>query len=591
MSYDGITTRSVVHELSSLLIGGRIDKIFQQEKDELLIQVYNKGKNLKLLLSASSNNPRMYITNDSKKNPMSPPMFCMLLRKHLTSSIILNIEQYKMDRVVIFTLSGFDELGNKNKRELIIEIMGKHSNIILVDKDSNTILDSIKRVPLSISRVRQVLPGLKYSYISLDEKKDPREVTFEDFKYQIGRADLNQKILKFFYTHFMGLSPLISREICFLSDIEPSRTIISLDEDSVLTLYSSFHKIMKRVIDNDFQPMYIKKDNSDEIIAFYSFPLRQYGNIPFVELPSISLLLDLVYSKIDTFDRVSQKSANFRKMLLNRLERAQKKLANQKEDLLESRDREKYKVYADLLQSNLYKIQKGASEILLENYYDEDLKELLIPLDNKISPAENAQHYYKKYGKLKTANKLLESQIPETQLEIDYLEHVIMSIENSTNVEDLEEIKEDLVLNGYIALKNKPRKKQKEKQSKPLHFLSSENIDIYVGKNSKQNEFLTMKMAKKDDLWFHTRGIPGSHVIVRTEGKEVSDKTMLEASILAAYYSSGRNSLGVEVDYTQKKYVRKPKNAKTGMVIYENQKTLIANPQLIKSIDITKVED
>ncbi len=591
MSYDGITTRSVVHELSSLLIGGRIDKIFQQEKDELLIQVYNKGKNLKLLLSASSNNPRMYITNDSKKNPMSPPMFCMLLRKHLTSSIILNIEQYKMDRVVIFTLSGFDELGNKNKRELIIEIMGKHSNIILVDKDSNTILDSIKRVPLSISRVRQVLPGLKYSYISLDEKKDPREVTFEDFKYQIGRADLNQKILKFFYTHFMGLSPLISREICFLSDIEPSRTIISLDEDSVLTLYSSFHKIMKRVIDNDFQPMYIKKDNSDEIIAFYSFPLRQYGNIPFVELPSISLLLDLVYSKIDTFDRVSQKSANFRKMLLNRLERAQKKLANQKEDLLESRDREKYKVYADLLQSNLYKIQKGASEILLENYYDEDLKELLIPLDNKISPAENAQHYYKKYGKLKTANKLLESQIPETQLEIDYLEHVIMSIENSTNVEDLEEIKEDLVLNGYITLKNKPRKKQKEKQSKPLHFLSSENIDIYVGKNSKQNEFLTMKMAKKDDLWFHTRGIPGSHVIVRTEGKEVSDKTMLEASILAAYYSSGRNSLGVEVDYTQKKYVRKPKNAKTGMVIYENQKTLIANPQLIKSIDITKVED
>lgn len=591
MSYDGITTRSVVHELSSLLIGGRIDKIFQQEKDELLIQVYNKGKNLKLLLSASSNNPRMYITNDSKKNPMSPPMFCMLLRKHLTSSIILNIEQYKMDRVVIFTLSGFNELGNKNKRELIIEIMGKHSNIILVDKDSNTILDSIKRVPLSISRVRQVLPGLKYSYISLDEKKDPREVTFEDFKYQIGRADLNQKILKFFYTHFMGLSPLISREICFLSDIEPSRTIISLDEDSVLTLYSSFHKIMKRVIDNDFQPMYIKKDNSDEIIAFYSFPLRQYGNIPFVELPSISLLLDLVYSKIDTFDRVSQKSANFRKMLLNRLERSQKKLANQKEDFLESRDREKYKVYADLLQSNLYKIQKGASEILLENYYDEDLKELLIPLDNKISPAENAQHYYKKYGKLKTANKLLESQIPETQLEIDYLEHVIMSIENSTNVEDLEEIKEDLVLNGYITLKNKPRKKQKEKQSKPLHFLSSENIDIYVGKNSKQNEFLTMKMAKKDDLWFHTRGIPGSHVIVRTEGKEVSDKTMLEASILAAYYSSGRNSLGVEVDYTQKKYVRKPKNAKTGMVIYENQKTLIANPQLIKSIDITKVED
>lgn len=591
MSYDGITTRSVVNELSSLLIGGRIDKIYQQEKDELLIQVYNHGKNYKLLLSASSNNPRLYITQKSKKNPLSPPMFCMLLRKHITSSIILNIEQYKMDRVVVFTLSGFDELGNKKNRELVIEIMGKHSNIILVDKESQLILDSIKRVPFGISRVRQILPGLQYSFIDIDEKSNPLDSNFMDFKANIEKSNSNQKLLKFLYGSYMGLSPLISREICFLADLDPNRTIISVEENSILNLYNSFNSVMTRVNNNKFEPMYISKKDTEEIIAFYSFPLKQFGNMPFTSLSSISEILDFVYSKKDSFDRVTQKSANFRKMLVNRLERAQKKLAKQKEDLLESKDREKYKIYADLLQSNLYRIGKGKSDILLENYYDEDLKELLIPLDNKISAAENAQNYYKKYAKLKTANKLLIKQIPQTQSEIDYIEHVIMSIENSASVEDLEEIKEELVAGGYINIKSKSRKKTKEKAPKPLHFVSSDNLNIYVGKNSKQNEFITMKIAKKEDIWLHTKGIPGSHVIVKNEGNEIPEQTLEEAAILAAYYSSGRNSSSVEVDYTEKKYVRKPKNAKTGMVIYENQRTILVNPQLLKSHNISKVED
>ncbi len=591
MSYDGITTRSVVHELSSFLIGGRIDKIYQQEKDELLIQIYNNGKSYKLLLSASSNNPRLYLTTKSKKNPLSPPMFCMLLRKHITSSIILNIKQYKMDRVIVFTLSGFDELANKKNRELIIEIMGKHSNIILVDKESHIILDSIKRVPISISRVRQILPGLPYSFIDIDEKSNPLDLNLKEFISNLEQADKNQKLLKFLYGSYMGLSPLISREICFLADLEPNRTIISIDENSILNLYNSFNTIMTRVNNNEYEPMYISNKDTEEIIAFYSFPLKQYGNIPFTKLSGISELLDYVYSRKDSFDRVTQKSAHFRKTLVNRLERAQKKLANQKDDLLESKDREKYKIYADLIQSNLHKIPKGVSEVLLENYYDENLKKLLIPLDNRISPAGNAQNYYKKYAKLKTANRLLLKQIPETQLEIDYIEHVIMSIENSASVEDLEEIKEELVASGYITVKSKSRKKPKEKTPKPLQFISSNNLNIYVGKNSKQNEFLTMKIAKKEDLWFHTKGMPGSHVIVKTEDKEVPEQTIMEAAILAAYYSSGRNSSSVEVDYTEKKHIRKPKNAKMGMVIYKNQKTLMVNPQLLKSQKITKVED
>lgn len=578
MSFDGVVTRSVVSELNSILVGGRIDKIYQQEKDELLLQIYSKGKNHRLLMSASSNNPRLYITDSSKSNPLSPPMFCMLLRKHLSGSIILDIRQNHLDRVVIFTITGKDELGHPTERELIIEIMGKHSNIILINKESKRIIDSIKRIPAEISRVRQILPGLSYSYIESENKEDPLELNQDIFNQQLDKSNGSQKIFKFLYQSFTGLSPLAGREICSLSGLEPDRVVLSLENDHKERLYKGMNEFMTRVRDNDFRPVYVLGDDGLDLVAFYALPLTQYSGLEQVYTDSVSQMLDFVYKSKDTSDRVSQKSASLRKLLGTKLERAQNKLSKQKEELLDSRDREKYKIYADLLQSNLHRINRGSDHVVLENFYDENMENLRVPLDPKLSPAENAQRYYKKYGKLKTASQLLLDQIPETEAEISYIEHVLVSLENATEVKDLDEIKDELILEGYIQRRSMKHKNKKVKLAGPLRFTSSDGFEILVGRNNRQNEILTMKTAKKEDLWLHTKGIPGSHVIIRTDGRPVPDKTLSEAGILAAYYSKGRNSGSVEVDYTEKRYVRKPKNAKTGLVVYDNQKTIVVNP-------------
>ncbi|WP_422485197.1 Rqc2 family fibronectin-binding protein [Gudongella sp. DL1XJH-153] len=591
MSFDGIVTRSVVSELNSILLGGRIDKIYQHEKDEMLIQIYSKGKNHRLLISASSNNPRIYLTSSPKTNPLSPPMFCMLLRKHLTGSIILDIRQRGLDRVVIFTLSGKDELGNPTERELIVEIMGKHSNIILIDKDSRKIIDSIKRIPAEISRVRQLLPGFDYSFIESEGKVDPLQSDQNDFYDHLDKANGSQKIFKFLYQSFTGLSPLAGREICSIAGLDSDRVILSLDDNDKNNLLNGLNQFIQKVKNEEFKPVYILKEEDSNVEAFYAFPLSQYRGMNQIETNSVSKMLDFVYNSRDTSDRVKQKSASLKKILHTKLERAQNKLSKQREELLNSKDREKYKVYADLIQSNLYRINKGLDQVILENFYDENLEKLKVPLDPKTSPAENAQRYYKKYGKLKTANQLLLAQIPETESEISYIEHVLVSLENATDVKELDEIKDELILEGYIQRRSMKDRKKKVKLSGPLRFVSSEGFEIFVGRNNRQNEMLTMKIAKKEDIWLHTKGIPGSHVIIKTEGNSVPEQTLTEAGLLAAYYSKGRNSGSVEVDYTEKKYVRKPKNGKTGLVVYENQKTIVVNPSPAELDKIKKIED
>lgn len=590
MSFDGIVTRSVVSELNSVLLGGRIDKIHQPEKDEMLVQIYSKGTNHKLLISASSNNPRLYLTSSSKTNPLSPPMFCMLLRKHLTGSIILDISQRGLDRVVIFTLSGKDELGNPTERELIVEIMGKHSNIILIEKESRKIIDSIKRIPAEISRVRQLLPGFTYSFIESDGKVDPVQSNEKDFYDHLDQSNGSQKLFKFIYQSFTGLSPLAGREICSIAGLEPDRVVLSLDDNDKNNLYSGLHQLIEKVKNEEFNPVYILREEDNSVEAFYAFPLEQYKGMNQTENNSVSNMLDYVYKSRDTGDRVKQKSASLKKILHTKLERAQNKLSKQKQDLLDSKDREKYKIYADLIQSNLHNISKGLDHVILENFYDENLERLKVPLDPKTSPAENAQRYYKKYGKLKTANQLLLNQIPETESEISYIEHVLVSLENATDVKELDEIKDELILEGYIQRRSMKGKTKKVKLSGPLKFVSSEGFEIYVGRNNRQNEILTMKTAKKEDIWLHTKGIPGSHVIVKTEGNPVPEQTLAEAGLLAAFYSKGRNSGSVEVDYTEKKYVRKPKNGKTGLVVYENQKTIVVNPSVAEIDKIKKIE-
>jgi predicted ribosome quality control (RQC) complex YloA/Tae2 family protein len=590
MSYDGIVVRAVVNELREKLLGGRVDKIYQQEKDELLIQIYSKGNNYRLLVSASSNFPRLYLTSKSKKNPEAPPMFCMLLRKHLIGGNILNIEQSGMDRVIIFTISGTDDLGHPLNRNLIVEIMGKHSNIILTEDKTSKIVDSIKRIPIDVSRVRQVLPGLQYHLLISNDKFSPLNVDFISFKTLIDSSAKNVQVNKFIYQNFIGLSPLIGKAISQNSNIEPDRTLASLSDVDIVCLYNEFASTMSSVYENRFSPIIAINEETGEIEGFHALPLPYFGTKGIIHHSSVSGMLDEVYSSKDSYDRVSQKSSSIKKIVHSKLDRALNKLSKLKEEMMESMDRDKYKVYADLIQSNLNRIAKGSHEIELENYYDPNLSGLLVPLDEKLGGAENAQKYYKKYSKLKTASILLAKQIKETQEEISYLENVLVSLENSTEVFELDEIKTELASEGYIAPLNKRGKKIKEKPSNPHNYISSDGVSIYVGRNNRQNEYLTMKIAKKDDMWLHAKGIPGSHVIIKTDGKVIPPNTLEEAAKLAAWYSKSRNSSNIEVDYTLRKNVKKPGNSKPGFVYYDGQQTLIVTPTAMEIGKMKKVD-
>lgn len=591
MSYDGIVTRAVVNELREKLLGGRVDKIYQHEKDELTITIYSKGINHKLLVSASSSTPRLYLTRLSFKNPDTPPMFCMLLRKYLIGGHVLDIRQDGLDRVVAITISGTDELGHQLDRELVVEIMGKHSNIILIEESSKRIIDSIKRVPIDVSRVRQILPGLYYHSIQNQDKLDPLNVSNKEFMDLIVKSSGNTQIYKFLYQSFTGLSPLIARAICQRCGLEPERTITSLQEQALLSLLEEFENMIGRVREGSFRPMIAKNEDTGAIDGFHSLPLEYFGTKGIMFFDSVSEMLDSVYSSKDIYDRVSQKSSSLRKVVQTRLEKAQNKLSKLREEFLESSEREKYKIYADLIQSNIYSIKKGTKVAQLQNFYDPEMEELSVPLDERLGAVENAQRYYKKYSKLKTASLLLETQINETEEEISYLEHVIVSLDNSTEVYELEEIRNELANEGYISIIAKPGKKHKDIISKPLHFISSDGFSILVGRNNRQNEILTMKTSKKEDFWLHVKGIPGSHVIIRTEGRPVTEKTLEEAATIAAWYSKGRSGSNIEVDYTLRKNVWKPKNSKPGFVHYDNQSTVVVTPNISVINSIRKVEE
>lgn len=592
MSFDGIVTRAVVSELREKLVGGRVDKIFQQEKDEILINIRSKGTNYKLLISASSNNARFYLTDYSKVNPESPPMFCMLLRKHLSGGTILNIEQYSMDRIVFIDVSSLDELGQSSEKRLIIEIMGKHSNIMLVEKSSLKIIDSIKRVTESMSRVRQILPGIHYNYPPMDNKANPLETNKEEFLRLFKEEENNTNIFKFLYFNYLGLSPLISKEICFNANIDSKILREDLLPDQLDRLYDSFRSTMDKVIKEEFNPLYIMGDNSSSIEVFYALDLNRFNNDNKTFINSISELLHIYFKRKDIRDRIGQRSASIRKTIGVKLERTINKLEKQKLELLESKNREILKVYGDLISANIHNIKPGMETIEVENFYDEGLNMLEILLDKKISPAQNAQKYYKKYSKLKNANNLLNKEIPETEQEILYLENVLMSIDNSTEIKELNEIKEELMQEGYIKNNQRSNKKKKEEPiSKPYHYISQDGFNIYVGKNNKQNDYLTLKFAGKEDLWFHVYLMPGSHVIIQRNNKDIPNTTLEEAAALAAYFSKGKDGSNISVAYTERKNVKKPKNAKTGMVIFNNFKTLNITPtkELIQSIK--KVED
>lgn len=577
MAFDGIVTRSVVHELKEKLLSGRINKIYQTEKDELILNIYSNRNNYQLLISASSNNPRFHLTTSVKDNPQNPPMFCMLLRKHLTSGRILDIRQYENDRVVFIDISSLDELGNDNTLTLAIEIMGRHSNIILFNKDTNRIIDSIVRVTEDISRVRQVLPGLNYTLPPIQDKLSIFDIDYNTFYNTITSTDI--ELYKFFYTSFLGLSPLISKEIVFISNLKNKTKTIDLEEEDIKTLFNNLMYLSDIIRDNNYSPVYYT-DSNNSIVSFYCIELKSKDNFNKFNLDSISDVIDYSFTKKDRDNRIQQKSNHIKKIVENNLERSINKLNKQKEEYIESKNRDIYKIYADLIAANYHNIVGNEESVILDNFYDENMAKIEIPLNKKLSAPQNANKYYKQFSKLKNAEILLKKQIPITKNEIDYLESLLVSINNCEDVKDLEIIESELVDEGYIKKNLKNNKKKAIIKSDPLHFKSSDGYDIYVGKNNKQNDELTLKFANKDDLWLHVQNIPGSHVIIRKATvDDIPQNTIVEAASLAAYYSKARNSKNINVDYTEKKHVNKAKGAKPGMVFYNEFNTVSVNPK------------
>ena len=589
MSLDGIVLNNIATELKNTLVDCKVDKVYQPERDEIHLNIRAKGKNMRLLLSASSNNPRVYFTANAKDNPQSPPMFCMLLRKHIQGGRIVDVEQISLERILKIEIESMNELGDMTVKQLIVEIMGKHSNIVLIEKETEKIIDSIKRIPISISTVRQVLPGREYSLPPSQDKIDPLEISKDDFINLVSQS-VETPVFKFLYMNFLGLSPLIAKEISFRAKIDDEFNLKDLSTEQKQSLFESFEEIYSSVKTKTFAPTIIKDESNYDVVAFSSVDLQQFGNLPKMHFESISELLDYYYLTRDQVDRIKQKSNDLRKSISIKLERALNKLSKQKREVSDAEKRDKFRIYGELITANIYKLEKGQEEVELENFYSETLEPMKVKLNKNLTPSENAQKYFKKYNKLKTAFEIVSRELVKTEDEVRYLEHILLALETSTEVEELDEIREELTTEGYFRKASTKKKKQLKSTSAPHHYKSSDGFDIFVGKNNKQNDYLTLKLASKEDLWLHTKVIPGSHVIVKTEGAEVPEQTILEAAYLAAYYSKGKMSSNVPIDYTERKNVKKPSGAKPGMVIYETNSTVYVTPSVEHISKIEKID-
>lgn len=582
MALDGIVLSNIVSDFKNSLIGGRIDKIYQTEKDEIILNVRSQGVNYKVLLTAHSSYPRIHFTTQVKDNPTTPPMFCMLLRKHISGGRITDIIQPDFERIVEIHIESTNELGDLVTKRLIIEIMGRHSNIMLVNFDNN-ILDSIKHISRMQSSVREVLPGRKYVLPPSHNKINPLLRTFHSFADSLSMDD-TMPIYKKLYTLYSGMSPLIAKEICYRAQIEYSILSNTLNDSQIKKLYNELDLIYSNIENQNYTPtMYV--DENNKIISFSSVHLHSFDEALKKEFENISDLLEAFYFDQSESSRVNQKTYELRKLLQTHKERAIRKKEIQLHALEEVGQREEYKIWGELLTANAYSVPKQLNAFTTINYYDPDMSEITIPLDPQKNIIQNAQHYFKLYNKAKRTELAAKEQLKIIEEELIYLESLIATLDTLQNDNDITEFRQELVAGGYVKAKRITRG-NKISRSKPLHYISDDGFDIYVGKNNTQNDHLTLRTANSHDLWFHTKDIPGSHVIVVTNSKDTPENTILQAAQLAAYYSKAKTSSNVPVDYTIRKNVKKPNGAKPGMVIYENNKTLYVTPDesIIKNI-------
>ncbi len=563
MSFDGIFTKAVVDEIYPLLLNGKINKINQPDKNEINIQIYNK-ENYKLLLSCANNLSRIHLSEKSKKNPITAYNFCMLLRKHLVGGTIKNIYQHKMDRVVCFEIENLNELKELSKKLLIIEIMGKHSNIILVDKESNKIIDAIKHIDSRQSSIREVFPNKDYFFVK-DEKEN---ILDENYKLPSEILKISEPISmkKFFYTNYLGFSPIISYELLNNSNVDSDVNSANLNDEDIKRIDENFVKIVENIKGKNYYPIFIK-DEMNNNKDFYCFDLNLYEKKE--RVGSLSKLVESFYHNNSLRDRINQKASGFKKILNTKLNRLTNKYIAMNDELLNNQSKEDLKIFADLLSINIYKIEKGMKKVSVENIYD-NMEEVEISLDEKKSPRENIEAYYKKYKKLKTADEIIKAELPKIEEEMKYIKQILETIEIITELNELSEIEEELISLGYV--RKSKKNKQKLEKSKPYVFETDSGALIYVGKNNLQNENLTLKFANKNDVFFHAQDVPGSHVILR--GSNLTEDDYKIAGFLAGYYSYFKNEGYANVDYTEKKHIRKAKGTGLGMVYYDNYKTL-----------------
>lgn len=578
MAFDGITVAALVQELRGTLLDGRINKIAQPEADELLLTVKTPKGQKRLYISASASLPLIYLTGENKPSPLTAPNFCMLLRKHINNGRITDISQPKLERIIHFDIEHLDELGDLCKKTLIVEIMGKHSNIIFCD-EKGTVIDSIKHVSAQMSSVREVLPGRKYFIPDTMEKQDPLHISKEEFLQTLFEKPV--PLGKALYTSFTGISPVAAEEICYLSGIESGITSKDLPQDTCTHLYNQFTIYFDQVKEGAFTPVIYY--NGNEPAEFSCLPLTHYDNLAKKEFPSVSLVLHTYYALKNTITRIRQKSQDLRRVVQTALERNRKKYDLQNRQLKDTLKRDQFKVYGELIHTYGYHLEEGAKELEALNYYTNET--VKIPLDPTMTPQENAQRYFNKYNKQKRTFEALTDLIKETEDEITYLESISNSLDIARSEDDLIQIKEELTASGYI--RRKFTKKKVKIKSRPLHYISSDGYHMYVGKNNLQNDELTFDFAVGNDWWFHAKGAPGSHVIVKTNGDELPDRTFEEAGRLAAYYSKNRGNDKVEIDYVEKKHVKKPSGAKPGFVVYYTNYSLVIDSDIsnIQSLD------
>ena len=569
MAFDGITVSAIKAEIEDKIHGGRIDKVYQPEKDEIILGIRSMGQAYKLLLTSNASNPKFHFTQTNPSNPMTPPLFCMVMRKHLQSGKIIKIEQPDFDRILNIYVESLNELGDYSVKKLVLEIMGRHSNIILTD-ENNTILDCIKHIGHDTSSVREVLPGREYTLPPSQGKINTLELDNNDFN-EVLENNPSFEIQSVIYKNYTGISPIAASEICYRANVNGSTPVEALTDIQKEIVFNKFAELVEDIKANRFYPESITNEKG-KTIDFSPIEMTQFNGLEIKKYTSISELIESFYANRDFAYRIGQKTQDLRKLITQNIERCIRKKDIQMQTLRSIKNRDELRLKGELLTANIYSIKKGMTTVELPNYYSENQELVAIELDSNKTPSENAQKYYKAYNKAKRTFEALKDQIKSNDEELAYLESVLTSVNNCTDEQDVKEIRRELREEGYVK-KVKNQKDKSKKHSVPLHFISQDGFDIYVGKNNIQNDELTLKFARPRDIWMHTKNIPGSHVIIVANGQTIPDTTLNEGAMLSAFYSKAKNSSKVPVDYTEKKNVKKPNGSKPGFVIYETNKT------------------